>query len=313
MIAGTESFDPVNIRTDLNAYPSEPGEIITSLAINPQMMMATRLAKIAENYERWYPRKVVLEFVPQGSALDVGALISIPVMDPADNFTEAIGLDSIRRALAYKNALAFNIFDKPHHVFPESDYDEPYLILPGQDARLEISHVWYLMAQSSFPARSSETERIIGWFKIHYEIELYEPRIPSIVSLPIYNFQVTNAAITTLFGTDTAVNDLLIGSRSLFGFDTLSNHFARMQLTTDLVGSVDGIIITSDGSKQITWRAGTVLYARLVVELNPQYCVFFTNLSHAFASNNALQWDVTMGPTNLITGKAILYELAVTA
>jgi hypothetical protein len=289
VIAGTESFSPIIIYTSASDYPTQPGTIITSLAVNPQLLVATRLSKLAENYTRWYPKRLVVEYVPQGSALDIGALISIPTLDPEDSFTSSQGLDAIRRALAYERSVNFNIFDKPQFLLPEPEEDEPYYITVGQNARQEISHVWHCMAQSGFPARDTETERILGWFKLHYVIELYEPRISNLNSPLIEDSTITNVAIPTFFGSDYNDGYYVITSVPLtlgLPFTSTLPTYWRIRMRFDLTYNATLKTVKfnfAEGSVKL--KANTILYLRLISYPQP-VIAWYTNLSDLFNDTN---------------------------
>lgn len=289
ILAGTESFTPVSVRTEASLDSTQVGQIIYTLPINPTLLISTRLSQIATNYEKWYPRKLMLEFVPQGSALDPGALISIPVLDPADSFTGVSGNDAIRRALAYETSVAFNIYDHATIVLPEAELEEPYFVIPGSEARQEISHIWYLMAQSTFPPRTTETDRVLGWFKLHYVVEFYEPRIPEIINPMVYSYSTTTSgiAIATMFGADLTAGAIMIGNSDLLFPNNPINVFSVELFTnwTTLPGSLP--ITVSDGERTFSLLAGTILYMREEHDYTP-LMNFYSNINDCFNSNNAL-------------------------
>lgn len=295
IIAGTESFLPVTINTTaLGDDATQVGSIITNLAINPTLLSSTRLKKLSENYEKWYPRKLILEYVPQGSALDSGALISIPVMDPADTFVGSTGNDAIRRALAYEKSFAFNIYDKPQILLPPAELDEPYFVIPGSDARLEISHSWFLMAQTQYEPRNvSEETRVLGWFKLHYVIEFYEPRIPIIEDPLTHNISIQGGAIATYFGAERAVGDEMVGSVSLT-FPSTPCNFLTVRLETAWQGGVvtpNTTIVVSDSVREFSLLTGVTLYARVTHDFTP-IIRFFSTINDMFEQNNPLTWAI---------------------
>lgn len=292
VMSGSESFTPVTILTTANANPTLAGQIIASIPINPTLLLGTRLAKISENYERWYPRQVILEYVPLGSALDPGSIISIPVLDPSDSFLGVTGNTAIRRALAYEQSYSFNIYDHPQITMPYVQNDQPYFVVAGDDARFEISHIWYLMAQSTFPPSGSETTRTLGWFKIHYIVEFYEPKIPLIVEPFSYSANITAGSLVAYFGSDTSVGDECILDVDLFNPDPTRSYYSILVTSNWRHNTSDEITVT-DGN--VTWnpRAGTIMYARLVVNVTPQY-VLFSNYSDLFSNNNSLRWAETL-------------------
>jgi len=290
IMAGTESFLPVTIQTLDSSNPTLVGSIINTLNVNPTLLLSTRLKKISENYEKWYPRKLVLEYVPQGSALDAGAIISIPVMDPSDTFTGSIGNDAIRRALAYERSYAFNIYDRPQIELPPAQLDEPYYVIPGSDARLEISHAWFLMAQTSFDPHTDETERVIGWFKLHYVIEFYEPRIPDVED-PLFNIVgETGSPVDLFFGTERAEGDRVIGSVDILFPDPPGNIFT-MQLQTPLITYAgvfnQGPLLVSDGQREFRLLQGTILFIRVDHDVTPIFSIY-SNVNDCFEQNNPL-------------------------
>lgn len=320
VLAGTESFEPVTIYTSAAENPTQAGDIIAVLPINPQLLAATRLSKLSENYTTWYPRRLVVEYVPQGSALDIGALISIPIMDPEDSFTGSTGNDAIRRALAYDRSVNFNIFDKPQFMLPPSEEDEPFFVTAGQNARQEISHVWHCMAQSGFPARGTETERILGWFKLHYVIELYEPKIPE-VNVPLSNqvdYTVTNPIpIIGFFGTATNAGDPICTSTALTtGIpDTggvLYPHTLQMRLDAPILitGSTQPLELEFiEGS--VSLKAGTIIFLRLRVAEAECY-EYYTNYSDLFNNSNQGRFSTSLTPGTFMSGQWTVQVLTAT-
>jgi len=315
VIAGTESFEPVTVETSASNFPTQAGDIIAALAINPQLLAATRLAKLAENYTSWYPRRLVIEYVPQGSALDVGALISIPVMDPEDNFLGSRGNDAIRRALAYERSVSFNIFDKPQFMLPETEEDEPFFVTAGQNARQEISHIWYCMAQSSFPARDNEKERILGWFKLHYVIELYEPKIPRI-DVPrtqVVTYPVGSMTTLSFFGTATALGDPMCTDKDLTigGGGPIVPHMIQIEILEPIIAdpSATAVRLHFDGV-DVELLSGTIVYARLTADEEACYH-WYSNYSDLFNQSNQGLINSSINSTGFTRGAWRATELVI--
>jgi hypothetical protein len=307
VISGTESLIPVSVTTTASSAAIQAGDIITAFEINPSILAQTRLAKVSENYERWYPRKIALEFVPQGSALDVGAVISIPVLDPGDSFTGETGIEAIRRAMAYEKSFAFNIYDHPYLPFPEVEADEPYYVEVGNNARLEIPYVWYLMAQDVFEPRGSETMRTLGWFKLHYVIELYHPKIPQVDAPETYLMTESATAKATVFAGSFVEGDLMVGGDTIF-FPGHTQAIYRVNITSSFIWNGPVTIQVNDNKRTFDLLRGTVIYAKIDHEFTPTF-LFYSNLQDCFANNNPLNWALDYTAVTSFTGNATVTAL----
>lgn len=314
VIAGTESFQPVTVNTSSNAYPHAEGDIIHQIAFSPLLMEGTRLAKLASNYEKWYPRRLVLEYVPQGSALDVGALISIPILDPAETFVTIDGITAVRRALAYDKSRSFNIFDSLQFLLPEVEEQDPYFVSIGDDARLEISHVWYCMAQSGFPARNDETTRTIGWFKLHYVVELYEPRIPELDATIVNNLDAVLKPVLEVFSPDRNTGDPIIGSETLFAGILLTehHHMFKMQVTAEWIFNAQASLEARTTEGAFIWTIGKILYARIIPDAEVNNTYFYSNLADMFDDNDRLIFNQDYTNATNISGRATLSPIRAT-
>jgi hypothetical protein len=311
VVAGSESFAPVTVLTTAAAQlnPTQPGDIIYTLPVNPSLLLGSRLALLAQNYERWYPTRIALEFIPEGSALNSGAVISIPVLDPSDSFIGSEGTDAVRRAMAYNKSHSFNIYDKPQLLFPEVEYDEPFFIVAGNDARLEISHMWYLMAQSTFAPTSTEVARTIGWLKLHYVIELYDEKVPEITNPERRAFTIS-AQNNSLFGLERDVGDVVVGNVDLFYPDHTQVYY-RVTIAASVTETTTmAIMDTADSTTSFLWDVGRIFYMRLEHDFTPEFR-FYSNFSDLFSANNPLTFAFDSTAITPMTGLLILEALTI--
>lgn len=302
VIAGTESLYPLEVRTTANANPTAVGTLLASIPINPQLLTGTRLSKIAENYTFWYPKELVVEYVPLGSALDRGSLISVPTLDPSDTFLISTTDPNsvVRRALSYERSVSFNIYDKPQFLLPPSEEDDLFYITPGQNARQEISHVWNCIAQTSYSPVASETTRVLGWFKLHYVIELYTPRLLQSVTLPEISENSTVSTLT-LHGTVTT-GDLVVINED-YCTNSLQNGYPTYPIWQLSIASY---VPDTDPS---IWRVGdTVIevgsnmtfYLRHVPDnVSPSTMLVYSNLSDCINNTNPFVWDYSQSSTGI--------------
>jgi hypothetical protein len=294
VIAGTESLYPIVVETESSAFPTTPGQVVASIPLNPTLLSSTRLAKISENYTFWYPKEFVIEYVPLGSALDVGALISVPTLDPEDTFVGSSGNTAIRRALSYERSVSFNIYDHPQFLLPPTESDDLFFITPGQNARQEISHVWHAMAQSTFPARSGEASRTLGWFKLHYVIELYEPRLLDSLDSTELTFSAPSDSALTLFGANREEEAIFVlnldyCTDNLTGLTSNIWEIDFQSVIGSPPGPIDNPIEVRFGETLVRLTDHVKLYLR-VQDYIANFAVLYTNLSDCFSNSNPGSW-----------------------
>lgn len=305
VIAGSESLFPLIVQTTSSSNPTLPGGLLALIPINPQLLSGTRLNKLAENYTFWYPKELVVEYVPLGSALDRGSIISVPTLDPEDTFSTGDPNSIIRRALSYERSVSFNVYDKPQFLLPPTESDDLFYITPGQNARQEISHVWHALAQTSYSPVNDETSIALGWFKLHYIIELYEPRLLDSVVMPSVTFS-TPVTRLTLHGGSTSV-----GSPVYMNLDYVTD---RLTNSGDPSRTIWQLFIRSyAASASSTFAPAEVRFADRIVTLsknqtffirvqdvNPSYALLYDNLSDCFNNSNPASWEITQTAANLV-------------
>lgn len=295
VVAGTESLFPVQVLTTAHSNPTLEGTVLASIPINPQLLSGTRLNKLSENYTYWYPKELVIEYVPLGSALDRGSIISVPTLDPEDTFYSGDPDSVIRRALSYERSVSFNIYDKPQFLLPPTESDDLFYITPGQNARQEISHVWHAIAQTTYNPFASETSRLLGWFKLHYVIELYDPRLLDTVLMPDITQAGVVVARLTLHGAVTTAGALVLFNND-YVTDSLANGGipSRMiwQLKTQSYINTTDTAVIAFGDHTVNLETPHQTFYLRVQDTDPSYCLLFSNLSDCFNNTNPASWTV---------------------
>lgn len=182
-LIGSEALFPLSVRTasSVSAPPTSAGDILAQIALHPVLLPNTRLNLLCANYTKWLPIHIRVQYIPLSSATQSGALVATPSLDPGDVIGIGGGPESrVARSMDYEDSRTYNIYNNIFVDFPELALDvDPFYLKIGEDARLEIPYILTIMAQTGYSAENFEQFRNVGWFILHYEVRVYEDRLPN--------------------------------------------------------------------------------------------------------------------------------------
>jgi len=276
---------------------------------------------LMENYERWLPHRFKITYQPLGDATLSGGIVMVPLMDPDVQLSIGdAGAAKVSRAMDYAGSVNFNIYNHAVCEFPTlPENEEPYYINSGHSARFEFPFAFQVMAQTVFPPGVAlETTRDIGWLKIHYEIKLYDPRLPEFSVENIISIQTWfGADIAQIFdngslGLDESVIGLIApGFWSLTAADT--DKVGIMRILSDVLdigGSL--LIMRSPTHPDVPIVKGTILFAKVVADTPGVGGIptirLYTNLDNLFDETGGMTWGVSPAD-GILAGGIIEFSL----
>jgi hypothetical protein len=316
LIMGSESLTPLTVLTTLSPVGTDVGDTIFYLPIAPAFLSNTRMRLLMENYERWKPSRFKITYQPLGDATLGGGVVMVPLTDPDTQLSIGEqGVAKISRAMDYAGSVNFNIYNHAVCDFPAMPEDEePFFINSGHSARFEFPYAFQVMAQTVFPAGSSETRRDIGWLKIHYEIKLYNPRLPEFSVDNIVTEKVwTGVTLDTIFDSSSLGSD-----QAVYGVITGADNWGLLTDDTDKIGIMrvlgtvrdfanNVLVLKSPTHPSVPLVQGTILFLKVIsdapVTLGGMPVVqLFTNLDNTFDETGAMTWDQTPTLGNFTSG-----------
>lgn len=240
------------------------------------------------------------------SALDPGALVAFATPDPS----QVVGIDTdgdntVTKAMAYENSASFNIYKEAHFKFPGVVKDDPYYMKFGDDARLEISHLFGMIAMTQFPPLAAETERTIGWLTYTYDVGLFNYVLPDFTSTAANkDVDLTSATAATFFNATSGANDpiqlvpatwlsslssMTIGLLKILVMDQWSDFAAA-----DVFGRVTNVL-------DFPIKRGKWLYAYATGQSDPEMYLY-TNITDALDESNPVTYASAISLSGTFTG-----------
>jgi len=182
VIGGTEFLLSVNNPSS----GSNPGDILSTILINPSLFTQTRLYQFALLYQRYRFRHLNFWFKPIANATQSGQLIGFADYDP-DNILTGNGAENISIAAAHLGQMTGKIWETTQFPFGiVDDYTSLFVDADASELRLAIQGVFYLLAASEISSDISA----LGNIYVDYQVEFY---IPLLLDKSLYIDQQTLA------------------------------------------------------------------------------------------------------------------------
>ncbi len=306
---GTEALGPIYVHPTSTANIAsgrftDVGDVLYHIPIGKDFLSNTRMRLLMENYEKWKPIHIVVEFQPLGDATLSGGVVAVPVCDPAINL--ALGADSnftVSRAMDFEESINFNVYNQARVKFPPLSEDvEPDYITGGHDSRLEIPYTLWVIAQTSFPPSVDEDTRSVFWVSIHYEIRLYEPALPDL-SVTNSSASVTMSTTYANYFTTFTVGHLVKGVDGVFGIGVGDlDKIGIIQVTSDWIDGASAVFCwTSETHEQTNISKGTLIYYKRCYDesTSTYYTGFFSTIEGAYNDSNPFYWCVGANSTSI--------------
>lgn len=205
VVGGTEFLLSVNNP----GSGSNPGDILTTLLINPSLFSETRLAQFAKLYQRYRFRKLEFWYKPTANATQSGQLIGFADYDP-DNLITVNSSANLSIAAAHLGQSTNKIWETAAYPFGiVDDYTSLFVDSESNELRLAIQGVYYLLAASDI----ASTVTSLGNIYIDYIIEFYIPLLHpvGVGQLPSIQLQAGSGVMNKPLGLAPAVVDVLNG------------------------------------------------------------------------------------------------------
>jgi len=175
------------------------GDILCSVNVTPAAFVATRLAQQAPLYERFEFEKIVMKFAPTQSAMEAGQLMGFFDPDPSIVYSPS-DPTNLAKAAAH-NGISCQIWEEMNWEFKTPDeYTTLYTSPGGEDPRLNIQAVFYLMAASSLGASLA-----VGNIYIEYECAFFLPTLQSDINPKFFAGTAVSTAAATPLGSQQPV------------------------------------------------------------------------------------------------------------
>ena len=235
-------FEGSEFITNVTPIPGSSQGMLYAQPLNPIDMPNTRLKQLGQQYLRWHPVDIVMEFIPSVPSTAGGELAMGIVPDP-DYDISAIGDALQRRLMALDNVQIFNDFQmnaRTHMSWgvPE-DVGDWFYINPNEDEDRLSSLGTFLLAQI---AAASGSPAALGTLVMHYRVVMCANAI---------NEEATGSSVSS--------TTLTVAAVSGNAFSPVAGAFSpALTTTTSYVARVNSL---ATGSFTWQWLAGSTSYS----------------------------------------------------
>jgi hypothetical protein len=314
VITGTESLTALTVKTTAAPLREQTtvGDTIYFIGMSPSFLSNTRMRLLMENYERYRFENLQIRYQPLGDATLGGGLVMVPLTDPDTILSIGNnGAQKVSRAMDYANSVNFNIYNHALMHFPKHPEDqEPYFMISGHNARLEIPYAFQVLAQTTFQDSNGESQRDVGWLRFDYEVRLYDPRLPEMSVENVSqeeNFQ--SVLFSDLFDTSSVqINWPVIGNTDtpewILDANTSHDKVAVLTVLEDFMDTSNNVLqLQSNTHGGFTMSRGLVLFYKTHWEdvIMGTKIRFYTNLDNLFLDNDGVTWDVAPNSASTMT------------
>lgn len=281
--------------------PTQAGDTLYTIPLQPEMMAGTRIEILARNYQKYKWEFVDIEFVPSVPVTQDGSLMMTVVYDPLENtsVTTTDTSELMRMFLSHKGANIFNICDYGRcSLTKQPDTLKNYYVDGnGTDFRDALQAYFLCCAGSSY-TNTSTTGFSAGSFVIHYKIHFYvrdivEPVSLNITGTHIFSELTTNNTFSSLT-VDAAV--ALTSTCALVPSHTDYLFQLTFRQSIDITGFSPLSVYDTTGQMSFGMR-GSVWWGRFQTEAATAPLYIYSSMENAMdpdLTNKVVRWNQTI-------------------
>jgi len=189
ILRGTEFLASIN--TPLSP-PTNKGDLLKTILINPTSFVDTRLKQFAPLYQRYRFKRLTFIYEPTAPATAAGQLIGYGDYD-VDNLLTVDDPSNINQAAAHAGQAICQVWELQSFPFGiRDDYTTLFTSLTGAaENRLVYQGVYYLLAATDLPPSLA-----CGNIYVDYEVEFYIPQLGSSAIATSWSYEATGEAST---------------------------------------------------------------------------------------------------------------------
>lgn len=299
IMTGSEFLDFVTVNTTAHTSPTEPGDTIAFVPLNPMLLSGTRLAQMASLYQKYKYLDVTVEFVPSISSLQDGSLIMLYAYDPTENFSTTTSDKSelMRLALSHLGANMFNVYDYGRTVLTtREDALNNYFTKDGVNCRQEMQAIFLCIAGSTYT--NDVSQLTLGSFVIHYHVRFDQRALIEPISLnESYLVFPDSGTTTTTFFTLSADTSIALNQAAFSGFSLRHENMVYI-IKIDESAVAEAVVFLGYDKRgdYDMFKQGSIWFGRFLTESNSAPMYIYSDLEQACDGNldNPVQWAATV-------------------
>lgn len=306
IVQGSEFLQFVQVITSGTSHsnPSQPGDILAFVPLNPQLLSGTRLAQMSSLYQKYKFLDITFEFVPSVPSLQDGSLIMLCVYDPTENYsnTTTDPVELMRFALSHQGANLFNVYDYGRSIlFDQPDSLQSYFIKEGNSSRQEMQACFLIVAGSSFT--NSTSPLTLGSIVMHYHCKLLVRDIIDPVDTTLSVVDLGISTTNTLTWNEITVDSPVAIKQAVILLTPDLGRIYVLRVTQSITGD-NPLCYDQDVDVYPLFSRGSIWFGRFQYDTSTQPLYIYSNFERALdltTSSEPVRWSQALTGATAIT------------